>query len=452
MGSVIVHTIMHGSPSLPLILLFFISSADRLVLSEDTGECSALSLANVRKIIPADAVQARQVLHKIWKLSQKDVCRSTFQQWQHSPISARSSRALGRRKSEGRMTMGEFLKYQMGEIKKDLEKKIWESWVSNIDLKGMQGTEEEIALRINQTMEKKLGNMEHWNYEYNLQYLPEILISQFEEIVPSLSFLDNFELNREDVKEAIQGIACSLQSSKSALELEFGAQFDKVMDTEGVENADVANLKDVAGNFMHEILREGVTPLLDDIMQKLRSLVYKLIPEFNEFHSFSMEPQSGKNIELENLLLKIPKNADKVIGLLDDILVYVCKERDLYLKEIFSSSFFTFFHLASSSVDDNNKIDLNKLVELFAENHTEEFIKTKLGSVAEIVDQIFSKLEERGEGGFLGFRLIELLYKLGSPEQHKNHHGSLTVLEEKFNVRAEVLEAGAVQFLLEYLF
>jgi len=451
MGSVIVHTIMHTHPFL-LLLFFFISGPDRLVLSEDTGECSALSLANVRKIIPADAVQARQVLHKIWKLSQKDVCRSTFQQWQHSPISARSSRALGRRKSEGRMTMGEFLKYQMGEIKKDLEKKIWESWVSNIDLKGMKGTEEEIALRINQTMEKKLGNMEHWNYEYNLQYLPEILISQFEEIVPSLSFLDNFELNREDVKEAIQGIACSLQSSKSALELEFGAQFDKVMDTEGVENVDVTNLKEVAGNFMHEILKEGVTPLLDDIMQKLRSLVYKLIPEFNEFHTFSMELQSGKNIELENLLLKIPKNADKVIGLLDDIFVYVCKERDLYLKEIFSSSFFTFFHLASRSVDENNKIDLNKLVELFAENHTEEFIKTKLGSVAEIVDQVFSKLEERGEGGLLGFRLIELLYKLGSPEQHKNHHGSLTVLEEKFNVRAEVLEAGAVQFLLDYLF
>merc|ERR1711892_170777 len=390
MGSVIVHTIMHRSPSLPLIFIFFISGPDRLVLSEDTGECSALSLANVRKIIPADAIQARQVLHKIWKLSQKDVCRSTFQQWQHLPISARSSRALGRRKSEGRMTMGEFLKYQMGEIKKDLEKKIWESWVSNIDLKGMKGTKEEIALRINQTMERKLGNMEHWNYEYNFQYLPEILISQFEEMVPSLSFLDNFELNREDVKEAIQGIACSLQSSESSLELEFGAQFDKVMDTEGVENVDVTNLKEVAGNFMHEILKEGVTPLLDDIMQKLRSLVYKLIPEFNEFHTFSMELQSGKNIELENLILKIPQNADKVIGLLDDIFVYVCKERDLYLKEIFSSSFFTFFHLASRSVDENNKIDLNKL---------------------------------------------------GSPEQHKNHHGSLTVLEEKFNVRAEVLEA-----------
>merc|ERR1711892_880855 len=452
MGSVIVHTIMHRSPSLPLIILFFISSPDRLVLSEDTGECSALSLANVRKIIPADAVQARQVLHKIWKLSQKDICRSTFQQWQHSPISARSSRALGRRKSEGRMTMGEFLKYQMGEIKKDLEKKIWESWVSNIDLKGMKGTEEEIALRINQTMEKKLGSMEHWNYEYNFQYLPEILISQFEELVPSLSFLDNFELNREEVKEAIQGIACSLQTSESSLELEFGAEFDAVMDTEGVEHADLANIKEVAGNFMHEILKEGVTPLLDDIMQKLRSLVYKLIPEFNEFHTFSMELQSGKNIELENLILKIPKNADKVIGLLDDIFVYVCKERDLYLKEIFSSSFFTFFHLASRAVNENNKIDLNKLVELFAENHTEEFIKTKLGSVAEIVDQIFSKLEERGEGGLLGFRLIELLYKLGSPEQHKNHHGSLTVLEEKFNVRAEVLEAGAVQFLLEYFF
>jgi len=451
MGSVIVHTIMHTHPFL-LLLFFFISGPDRLVLSEDTGECSALSLANVRKIIPADAVQARQVLHKIWKLSQKDVCRSTFQQWQHSPISARSSRALGRRKSEGRMTMGEFLKYQMGEIKKDLEKKIWESWVSNIDLKGMKGTEEEIALRINQTMEKKLGSMEHWNYEYNFQYLPEILISQFEEIVPSLSFLDNFELNREEVKEAIQGIACSLQTSESSLELEFGAEFDAVMDTEGVEHADLANIKEVAGNFMHEILKEGVTPLLDDIMQKLRSLVYKLIPEFNEFHTFSMELQSGKNIELENLLLKIPKNADKVIGLLDDIFVYVCKERDLYLKEIFSSSFFTFFHLASRSVDENNKIDLNKLVELFAENHTEEFIKTKLGSVAEIVDQVFSKLEERGEGGLLGFRLIELLYKLGSPEQHKNHHGSLTVLEEKFNVRAEVLEAGAVQFLLDYLF
>merc|ERR1711892_1662269 len=452
MGSVIVHTIMHGSPSLPLIFIFFISGPDRLVLSEDTGECSALSLANVRKIIPADAIQARQVLHKIWKLSQKDVCRSTFQQWQHLPISARSSRALGRRQSEGRMTMGEFLKYQMGEIKKDLEKKIWESWVSNIDLKGMKGTKEEIALRINQTMERKLGNMEHWNYEYNFQYLPEILISQFEEMVPSLSFLDNFELNREDVKEAIQGIACSLQSSESSLELEFGNQFDKVMDTQGVENVDVTNLKEVAQNFMHEILKEGVTPLLDDIMQKLRSLVYKLIPEFNEFHTFSMELQSGKNIELENLLLKIPKNADKVIGLLDDIFVYVCKERVLYLKEIFSSSFFTFFHLASRAVDENNKIDLNKLVELFAENHTEEFIKTKLGRVAEIVDQVFSKLEERGEGGLLGFRLIELLYKLGSPEQHKNHHGSLTVLEEKFNVRAEVLEAGAVQFLLEYFF
>merc|ERR1711892_1010527 len=166
MGSVIVHTIMHGSPSLPLILLFFISSADRLVLSEDTGECSGLSLANVRKIIPADAVQARQVLHKIWKLSQKDVCRSTFQQWQHSPISARSSRALGRRKSEGRMTMGEFLKFQKEEIKKDLEKKIWESWVSNIDLKGMKGSEEEIALRINQTMEKKTG--EHGTLELRI--------------------------------------------------------------------------------------------------------------------------------------------------------------------------------------------------------------------------------------------------------------------------------------------
>merc|ERR1719341_211445 len=423
----------------PFLLLLFLSiSVPEAVLSND--ECSSVGLANVRKVIPDDASQARELLYKIWKITEKDFCRSTFHELPITSLGiARQVYWLKRND----MQLGTFLKKLVKDMKKIAEKSVWENWVVNRDLAFAYETANETALNINHSIESRFGTSDTFSYEY----IPDMIISQLEELFPDLDFLETFSLNSEDVKEAIKGVACSWSSGSSSLDLHFGPEFERVVNTEGLENTDLDNARQLLRNFMTELLKTEVTPLLRKTTQKFRLFVNNMIPEMNNFHTFVMEVQTGKNPELENVLIRIPGKMDKIVEIMDEMFDGACEARNSLLNEIFSKLFNNFVKLVSQAINENNKIDFNKLIELLSNTDANTYIKTNLEGLASKADKMMTDLED----GSHALRLLQSLVQLTSPRPD----GLVlrpSVFQHKYKARGQMLTAGAVQYFVQYAF
>jgi hypothetical protein len=118
---------MQAHPFLLLLLLLLsISGPEAVQFKND--ECSGLGLVNVRKVIPDDAGQARELLYKIWKITEKDFCRSTFHELPISLFGIIRQVYWTRRND---LQLGTFLKKKLEEMKKIAEKSFWENWVIN---------------------------------------------------------------------------------------------------------------------------------------------------------------------------------------------------------------------------------------------------------------------------------------------------------------------------------
>jgi len=308
---------------------------------------------------------------------------------------------------------------------------------------------------INQTLQYQLEEMQPWNYEF----LVDALISELEEIVPSLDFLKTFTLNSHDVKKAIQGFVCSWQTERTAdgLQLFFPDGFDEVMSTTGVENIDIEDTKAVVKKFMKDIIAAEVTPFLTKQQEKFKSLMYDLVPLFSEFEMMRRRLAKGEQIELENLLMKTTGALDYIVGLVEEPFDFVCSERNIRMNEVFSKSTSSFFHLASQRINENKKIDFKGLIEILTgTDAVQYYIKTELGRLDKFIDQEIDNIKK----GYYGYTILNYLVNTVSPGlglpyvspglavEWSEH---VRTYEERYNVGTEVLQAGVIELLVDYL-
>ena len=232
-------------------LLFFLgfSCLSSVLADEESVDCSVVSLADVRKVIPDDAVNAKKFLYKIWKLSNKDFCRVPFEELHNMDIFDKGLKNFQSKTNE-KVTTRNIIKYQFEKLMKDYEQSIWRFWVNNDGSSQMPGKLEGWKTVINQTLQRQFEEMKPWNYEF----LVDALINELEEVIPNLDFLKSFTLNSQDVKKAIQGFVCTWQNEEHlrqrGLYLSFPDGFDEVMKTTGVENIDVEDTKAVVKKYM----------------------------------------------------------------------------------------------------------------------------------------------------------------------------------------------------------
>jgi len=297
---------------------------------------------------------------------------------------------------------------------------------------------------INQTLQRQLEEIKPWNYEF----LVDALINELEEVVPNLDFLETFTLNSKDVKKAIQGFVCSWQNERSAdgADLFFPDGFDEVMEATGVENIDVEDTKAVVKKYIKNIIAAEVTPFLTRQQEKFRSLMYNLVPLFAEFNMMKSKLARGEQIELENLLMKTAGVLDNIVDIVEKLFNSVCFSRNILMNEVFTKSTSSFFHLASQRVNENKKIDFKGLIEILtATDAVQYYIKTELGEHDKFIDQAIDDIEK----GFFGYTIVDNLVRLVSPDLKLPREQS-RIYEERYNVRMEVLQAGAIELLVDY--
>ena len=115
------------------------------------------------------------------------------------------------------------------------------------------------------------------------------------------------------------------------------------------------------------------------------------------------------------------------------------------MNEVFTKSTSSFFHLASQRVNENKKIDFKGLIEILtATDAVQSYIKTELGEHDKFIDREIDDIKK----GFYGYKmvddLVELLELNGVPREQSS------IYEERYNVRMEVLQAGAIELLVDY--
>merc|ERR1712179_591307 len=386
MGSVVSIAIMH---TLTFLFFFCLSCLCPVLADQESIDCSVVSLADVRRVIPDNAVNAKKFLYKIWSLSKKDYCQLPFHELHNSEIFYRGLKNFQRNTNE-KVTIGNIIKDQM----KDL-------------------------------------------------------INELEEIVPNLDFLKSFTLNNQDVKKAIQGFVCSWQNERSVdgLQLFFPDGFDEVMAITGVENIDIEDTKAVVKKFMKDIIATEVTHFLTKHQEKFKSLMYDLVPLFSEFKMMLWRLDKGEQIELENLLMKTAGGFHDIFNFLDSLFTFVCFERNIRMNEVFSKSASSFFHLASQRVNENKKIDFKGLIEILTETDAvQHYIKTELGRLEKFIDLHIDNIKK----GYYGYDIVHFMVELVSPGLGVPRE-QLRIYEERYNVRTEVLQAGAIWMLVDIL-
>merc|ERR1719312_396981 len=364
---------MHTPTVLFFIGLSCISSV--LAVAGESVDCSGVSLANVRRVIPHDAVNAKNFLYKIWKLSKQDFCQLPFAELHNADIFYKARKTF-QRKSNERVTIRNIIKYQIKDLVKDYEQSIWRFWVSNDDSSHIPGSLEGWNIAINQSLQRQLEEIKPWNFEF----LVDALFNELEELVPNLDFLKTFTLNRQDVKNAIKGFVCSWQTERSAdvLELFLPDGFDEVMSATGFE--------------------------------KFKSLMYDLVPLLSEFHMLKNRLVEGDQIELENFLIKFAGSSDNIVDAVENLFNTACFTRNNLMNEVYLKSIYNFLHLAGQRINENKKIDF-ELIGILTLG-VEDYVKTELGRLNMFIDQQIASIEKED----YGFAIVHFLVKLVSPD------------------------------------
>ena len=116
----------------PTILFIFGFSCLYPVLADyESVDCSGVSLADVRRVIPDDAVNAKNFLYKIWNLSKQDFCQLPDAEILESDMIFYQVRKAFQRKSNEKVSVRNIIKYQMKELVKEFDQGIWRYWVNN---------------------------------------------------------------------------------------------------------------------------------------------------------------------------------------------------------------------------------------------------------------------------------------------------------------------------------
>jgi len=434
-------SIMHT----PTILLFIGLSCICPVLADrESVDCSGVSLADVRRVIPEDVVSAKNFLYKIWKLRKQDLCQLPFAELHNADIFYKGRKTF-QRKSNEKATIRNIIKYQIKDLVKDYEQSIWRFWVNNDGSSQMPGRLEGWKSALNQSLQRQLEEIDLWSFEF----LVDALFNELEELVPNLDFLKTFTLNSQDVENAIKGFVCSWQNERSAdvLELFLPDGFDEVVSATGAENIDIDNIKAVVKAYMKDVIALEVTPFLTKQIEKFKSLMYDLVPLFSEFHMMKNRLAEGEQIELENLLIKSAGSLDNIVDTVENLFNTACYTRNNLMNMVFYKSTYSFFHLAGQRINENKKIDFKGLIEILTETgDAKYYIITELGRLDKFIDQQIASIEK----GDYGFAIVHFLVKLVSPDLEVPR-GQWKTYEERYNIRTEVLQAGAIEFLVDYL-
>ena len=110
----------------------------------------------------------------------------------------------------------------------------------------------------------------------------------------------------------------------------------------------------------------------------------------------------------------------------------------MMMKEVFSKSLSSFFHLASQTVNENKKIDFKGLIEILTETGgVEYYIKTELDTLDKFIDR---EIDDIGKG-FYGNKIVSDLL------DGMEHEGNF---EETYKVRTEVVQAWVIELLVDY--
>merc|ERR1711872_158069 len=441
MGSKVSGIIMHTPAFLILIGFSFLGS---VLSGRDSVDCFKVSLANVRKVIPDDAVNAKNFLYKIWKLSKKDFCQSTFEGLIEMPIFHQLRKIYGK-KIKNDVTLSNIVKYYMDELFQDYEKSIWRQWVNDHGSPQMPVNKQGLTDHFNLTMHVSImQNIESWSFDM----LVDGLIGELEEVVPNLDFLETFTLDSNDMKMAIAGFTCTWQTERKPadLELRFSDAFDEMMEIKGVENVDIQNTKEVVRNFLKNIIETEINPFITRTSEKLRAMVYNLTPEMTEFHLMKKKLLKGENIELENYIKKIPGKLN-IQALLGPLFNDVCAYRNKIVNDAFSKSLKAFFHLARQRVNENKKVDFNGMIDILIEHGgADHYIKVKLAALDKFVDEVIANIEN----GKYALDIMNYVVELINPYPVAVASDRRSYYEEKYDVRPEAIMAGAVQYFVEY--
>ena len=199
--------------------------------------------------------------------------------------------------------------------------------------------------------------------------------------------------------------------------------------------------------YMKDIIAAEVTPFLTKQQEKFKSLMYDLVPLFSEFEMMRRRLAKGEQIELENLLMKTTGALDDIVGLVEGLFNFVCFERNIRMNDVFSKSTSSFFHLASQRINENKKLDFKGLIEILTGTYeVQYYIKTELGRLEKFIDLEIDNIKK----GYYGYTILHHLVNTVSPGMGLPRE-QLRTYEERYNVRTEVLHAGAIWMLVDVL-
>merc|ERR1712106_557222 len=433
-------------------LLCFISllTPEVVLPKSELVDCNCLGLANVRKLIPDGAVQAKQLLYQFWKITQENnFCRSTLQS---IPI---TSLGLGRRK-RNKVTLGTFVKSNLEELKIRATKHIWKSWHQNrlpsllpeVD----ENLKDELDIRINRTMDELEEKVDRWTE--NMNFFTENILTESKEIVSNHNFLESYTLDFEDVKAAINGLHCTFTKSSHVLDFNLGkpGDFKRVIESKGVENFDVDDARRLLEKSVKTMIHKDATVFLKNTMKKFRSLVQSFLPEIHNFGIFFLEIMSGKNIQFENLIIRILEELQKdtIMVKMDQIFADTCLNLrklpsliNVNNKQFLSRFLEIFLKLASHSITENNKIDFDKFVGLLSISHDVNEEQERLNRLIQRIVSKLDRLEEGLKEGWYASQFFDFFLPVMFPETTQDDC-TYQILKEK----SKVITAGAFQAIV----
>jgi len=416
--------------SLLLTLLTTSSKADSTIVEGATIE-------DIRLVIPEDAVNARKNLYKLWQLTEKDVCRYELHK---IPISY-----LGLKRRGNDMEVGEFLSKAMEDGKEKLRRIIWKNWAVNHneetdDISNIYET------NLNQTLDHKLEFLS----DRMLELFQEFLQDELGKIL--LHYTPKFQPNLVNKDHLMHAIAGLVQMKK----MNFDEKFTKVMDTEGISNLGPDNVKEITEKLFHGFGAGEVISTIKSLREKIKSVIIRTSPFTKGFKAFWAKLKSGKNTKIEKMILNdIPNKLDKVFTVLSDVIDIprqMCNfrtndYRDHGLQWIYQILSNRFFKIAHESINEENKIDAVKFVELWDDTEWKPY--------ADYISKFEKKTTEAAEkivsGEYVYKYLNRLIYWVGSSWHGHCNWQTRQECEQVIGVSSQELTAGILHLVVEYI-
>jgi len=343
------------------------------------------------------------------------------------------------------MEVGRFLSEALEDVKEMLRKVIWKNWMLNHN-EETEDISNSYEANLNRTLEHKLeyfsDNVLELFQDFLQDELEKILLHYVPKIHPKL-------VNKDHLMHAIAGI---FQMKR----MHFDRKFNKVMETEGIANLGPDNVKEITEKLFDGLGAGEIVSTLKRLRERIKSVITRTSPFTKGFKAFWAKLKSGKNTKIEKMILNdVPNKLGNVFRALSDVIdiprqmcYYRTKEyRNNGLQWIYQRLANRFFKIAHESINEENKIDAVKFVELWNdtewkpyEDHISKFEKKS----AEVAEKIVS-------GEYVYKYLIRLFSYLGISW---GEHCSLPTRQECehiMGVSSQELSAGIVYLAVEYI-